>query len=36
MYTMGFILRRDGSDEQKERFLPKIAAGELRRCSPLV
>ncbi len=29
MYTMGTILRH-GSDEQKERLLPKIAAGELR------
>jgi alkylation response protein AidB-like acyl-CoA dehydrogenase len=29
MYTMGTILRH-GSDEQKERFLSKIAAGELR------
>jgi alkylation response protein AidB-like acyl-CoA dehydrogenase len=29
MYTMGTILRH-GSEEQKQRFLPKIAAGELR------
>src|SRR3954452_19330975 len=29
MYTMGTILRH-GSEEQKERFLPKIASGELR------
>ncbi len=29
MYTMGTILRH-GSAEQKERFLPKIATGELR------
>src|SRR5690349_11323284 len=29
MYTMGTILRH-GSDEQKERYLPRIAAGELR------
>ena len=29
MYTMGTILRH-GSDDQKDRFLPKIAAGELR------
>ncbi|MFQ5426846.1 MAG: acyl-CoA dehydrogenase family protein [Gaiellales bacterium] len=29
MYTMGTILRH-GSDEQKQRYLPKIAAGELR------
>jgi alkylation response protein AidB-like acyl-CoA dehydrogenase len=29
MYIMGTILRR-GSDEQKQRYLPKIAAGELR------
>ena len=29
MYTMGTVLRH-GSDEQKERFLPAIAAGELR------
>jgi len=29
MYTMGTILRH-GSKEQKERFLPKIASGELR------
>jgi alkylation response protein AidB-like acyl-CoA dehydrogenase len=29
MYTMGTILRH-GSDEQKDRYLPKIARGELR------
>jgi alkylation response protein AidB-like acyl-CoA dehydrogenase len=29
MYTMGSILRH-GSDEQKQRYLPKIASGELR------
>src|SRR5262245_13050161 len=29
MYTMGTLLRH-GSDEQKERWLPPIAAGELR------
>ena len=29
MYTMGTVLRH-GSDEQKRRYLPKIAAGELR------
>jgi acyl-CoA dehydrogenase len=29
MYTMGTLLRH-GSDEQKERYLPKIATGELR------
>jgi acyl-CoA dehydrogenase len=29
MYVMGTLLRH-GSDEQKQRFLPKIAAGELR------
>ncbi len=29
MYTMGTLLRY-GSDEQKQRYLPKIAAGELR------
>jgi alkylation response protein AidB-like acyl-CoA dehydrogenase len=29
MYTMGTILRH-GSKEQKERYLPKIASGELR------
>ena len=29
MYTMGTILRH-GSQEQKQRFLPRIAAGELR------
>jgi acyl-CoA dehydrogenase len=29
MYTMGTLLRH-GSDEQKERYLPRIAAGELR------
>ncbi|MCW2975363.1 MAG: acyl-CoA dehydrogenase domain protein [Actinomycetia bacterium] len=29
MYTMGTVLRH-GSEEQKERWLPKIAAGELR------
>ncbi len=29
MYTMGTLLRH-GSDEQKQRYLPKIAAGELR------
>jgi acyl-CoA dehydrogenase len=29
MYTMGTILRH-GSEEQKQRFLPKIAGGELR------
>jgi len=29
MYTMGTILRH-GSEEQKQRYLPKIASGELR------
>src|SRR5690625_4952377 len=29
MYTMGAILRH-GNEEQKQRFLPKIASGELR------
>ncbi|MCB1509683.1 MAG: acyl-CoA/acyl-ACP dehydrogenase [Hyphomicrobiaceae bacterium] len=29
MYTMGTVLRH-GSDEQKNRYLPKIASGELR------
>jgi acyl-CoA dehydrogenase len=29
MYTMGTLLRH-GSDEQKERYLPALAAGELR------
>lgn len=29
MYTMGTLLRH-GNDEQKSRYLPKIAAGELR------
>ncbi|MEA2824220.1 MAG: acyl-CoA dehydrogenase [Alphaproteobacteria bacterium] len=29
MYTMGTLLRH-GSDEQKQRYLPKIAGGELR------
>ncbi len=29
MYTMGTVLRH-GSDEQKQRYLPKIATGELR------
>src|SRR5512142_1739729 len=29
MYVMGTLLRH-GSDEQKERWLPRIAAGELR------
>src|SRR5437764_171984 len=29
MYTMGTILRH-GSEEQKQRYLPKLAAGELR------
>jgi acyl-CoA dehydrogenase len=29
MYTMGTVLRH-GSDEQKERYLPSIAAGDLR------
>jgi alkylation response protein AidB-like acyl-CoA dehydrogenase len=29
MYTMGTVLRH-GSEEQKQRYLPKIAAGELR------
>jgi acyl-CoA dehydrogenase len=29
MYTMGAVLRH-GSDEQKQRYLPKVASGELR------
>ena len=29
MYVMGTILRT-GSDEQKQRYLPRIASGELR------
>ena len=29
MYTMGTVLRH-GSDEQKQKYLPGIAAGELR------
>jgi acyl-CoA dehydrogenase len=29
MYTMGSVLRH-GSDEQKQRYLPKLASGELR------
>ena len=29
MYTMGTILRH-GSDAQKQRYLPRIASGELR------
>jgi alkylation response protein AidB-like acyl-CoA dehydrogenase len=29
MYTMGTLLRH-GSDEQKQRYLPRVAAGELR------
>ena len=29
MYTMGTVLRH-GSEEQKQRYLPRIAAGELR------
>ena len=29
MYTMGTVLRH-GSDAQKERYLPRIASGELR------
>lgn len=29
MYTMGTVLRH-GSEEQKARYLPKIASGELR------
>src|SRR5258707_9312522 len=29
MYTMGTLLRH-GSDEQKSKWLPKIASGELR------
>ena len=29
MYTMGAVLRH-GNDDQKKRFLPKIASGELR------
>jgi len=29
MYTMGTVLRH-GSDEQKQRYLPQIAAGKLR------
>ena len=29
MYTMGTVLRH-GSEEQKERYLPKIASGDLR------
>ncbi len=29
LYTMGSVLRH-GSDEQKQRYLPKIASGELR------
>ncbi len=29
MYTMGTLLRH-GSEEQKQRYLPRIASGELR------